>query len=117
MDRAILLPFLIWIVLSLILLLFRRSIHWAIRITPLVFLSVYGFFWRADIMKIFSLEHFPFRAILTETVDLAFLALFWIWPLSLIYTLYAANDKDSSISVIALSIFTALVWGATWYLS
>lgn len=116
MDKSILLPIGIWIVLSLILLLFRRSIHWLIRIIPLVFLAVYGFFWRGDLMKIFSMS-VPLREIAAESVSLAFLSLFWIWPLSLIYTLYAASDRDSSISVIALSIFTAVVWAAHWFLS
>ena len=113
MDTAAFLPLILWLVFAVILL-FRRSLPLYIRLVSFMILAFYLMFWykelHAFIAKISALDKTMLMTVLYQTCHLAFLALLWIWPLSLLYIFITSDDKGARIFLLVLVLFSFAVW-------
>lgn len=119
MDASLLFNFLIWIILT-VLLLFRVTLAVPARLFLVLALAFHVFFWWPELSHSFSMllqvqvkDLFPLFLSMSEQ---AVLSLNWIWPLSLAYIFYLSSDEDSSVVVVFLTILSVIIW-ATYYLS
>lgn len=116
MDHAVQIPLLIWALLSLVILIFRRHLKWPYRLMLFLMLAGYIAFWHQELLSIYPFSDFDYAAAAKKAVEMAFFSLIWLWPLSLVYFIYMARDRDVEISIAILTIFTALIWGLYWFL-
>lgn len=113
MDKAILIPLIIWAIFAITIFL-KRSLSQTARWLTLVSLLVYGFIFKDDIMPWIHNHNFPYKLILKSTVEYAFISLAMVWPAILMISRYM-NDGDSSTVIVRLAIFSAIVCGAFLY--
>ena len=109
MDKAILFPFIIWGLFTAALLL-RKGIKTYAKLFLLIVLGAYIYFWRAELAVLLKYQNLNYIEILIETVKYAHTTLIWIWPLSLLFAIYSSNDKDSTIMITILTIYTVFIW-------
>lgn len=119
MDTNILFNFLIWTLLTLVLM-FRVTLSTLSRMFLLVMLVAHVFFWWAELQTAFytvlELQIKDALPLLFSSIEMAVLSLNWIWPLSLAYIFYLSSDEDSSVIVVFLTIITVIIW-ALYYFS
>lgn len=113
MDTYIFIPLSIWGVL-LFLLFFRVELPFSIKLVMFFILASSIFFWYDELL--YLINHFEsfqlkqYTQIMLNAVYSVFMALMWIWPLTLLFVFYAASDLDSIRMIIILSFFTLFIW-------
>lgn len=119
METNILFNFLIWIILT-VLLMFRVTLSTVARMFLLIILVAHVFFWWTELQTAFytvmQLQIKDFLPLLLSSTEMAVLSLNWIWPLSLAYIFYLSSDEDSAVIVVFLTIITTVIW-ALYYFS
>ena len=114
MEQAVLLPFLIWGGFTIIIF-FRNTISGSIRAIILGIFIANALFWYPELKVLKNYASINWMIYLKSSVQYAYSALVWIWPLSLFYAFYTSSDRDAESALTILIIFTAAVWGGYWY--
>ena len=107
MDKAILIPIIIWAVLTVITVL-KNTVSPAARICAAIALVVFGFIFKDDILALIHMKEIPYMALVKSTVEYLFISLAVVWPATLIYAQHM-TDTDSSSVILKLAVFSAII--------
>lgn len=105
MDKAILIPLIIWAIFTLVTAL-KNTISPPARISAVLALAVFAFIFKDDIMALIKMQNIPYMEMIKSSVQYAFISLAIVWPATLFYTQYM-SETDSSTVIIRLAIFSA----------
>jgi hypothetical protein len=106
MDKAILIPIIVWAVLTIVTVL-KNTISSSARVSAAVALAVFGFIFKDDIMALYHMHDIPYKALFKGTFEYVFISLAVVWPATLYYTQYM-TETDSSSVIIKLAVFSAV---------
>lgn len=113
MDASIFFNFLIWGLLTIVLLL-RKTLSPLARLFLVLAFAFHAFFWWSELTASWQVltstkikELFSLLIVFGKD---AVGSLHWLWPISLAYLFYLASDEDSGVVIMVLTLFTALAW-------
>ncbi|MDH4263910.1 MAG: hypothetical protein OEV78_12795 [Spirochaetia bacterium] len=106
MDKAILIPLIVWAILTVVVVL-KNTVSSSARVSAVIVIAVFGFIFKDDIMAMYYVKVIPYKVLLQGTFEYVFISLAVVWPATLYYTQFM-TETDSSSVIIKLAIFSAI---------
>ena len=108
MNEAIYLPMALWAAFSVVLVM-RGTLPVYIRILLVLVFGLYAGFFYDDLIKLQNFSSLPLMEILKKSVQFAMYSLVWVWPMTLLFSIYSSQDHDVKVVLSIASIFTIVI--------
>jgi len=115
MDKAILIPLILWAVLTVVTVL-KNTLDSSIRSFAAISFAVYAFIFKDDLMSLYHAKTIPYMDLLKSSIEYTFISLAILWPATLMYSQYM-TESDFSVVIRRLTIFSAIVCAGFLYFS
>jgi len=115
MDKAILIPILIWAVLTVVTVL-KNTISAGARAGAAISFAIFAFIFKDDLMVLMHMKHISYMIYFKGAVEYVFISLAVVWPATLYFTQFM-TESDGSAVIIKLAIFSAITCGIFLYIT
>jgi len=107
MDKAILLPIIVWAILTVVAVL-KKTLSPAARTGAALVFVVFGFIFKDDLVTVYHMKDIPYMVYLRSSFEYVFISLAVVWPATLYFTQHM-TEADASAVIVKLAIFSALI--------
>lgn len=113
MEKVIVVPLFLALVFS-IFVLFKRGLHFFIKLLPALVLALFILFWWSELSGFFiSLKSFDSnygRDWAFQFFNSSFIAIIWVWAFVLLQAVLSDDTKMSLVMILICAFLTLLIW-------
>ena len=113
MEKVVVVPLFLALVFSIVIL-FKRGLHFFIKLLPAMALALFILFWWSELSGFFiSLKSFDSnygKDWAFQFFNSSFIAIIWVWAFILFQVILSDDIKTSLVMILICAFLTLLIW-------